>query len=217
MGTNRRTVECIVVYRPTAKGQQITFLRTFDKLEYLITIQNFLTSKPLHILLCSHVSLQSDRVKFFFAVWCIVFIYHSGSVSTEKTFFCGPTSSVINSSLLLIFLTILWQWFVDNDPTAPGDLVLYRTIDPNQSDYVRLNGTLVVFQDQDSNGKNGPEKILKVHAALLWGVISMLRWREFDMKLSRSFSLWKCSHFFFSDWPFGRANCRYLTSILSHC
>ena len=125
-----------------------------------------------------------------------MFIYHIGSVPSKKSFLCGPTSGVINLSLLLIFLTILWQWFVDNDPNAPGDLVLYRTIDPNQSDYVRLNGTLVVFQDQDSNGKNRHENILKVHAAILWCDTSILCWSEFDMKLSRSFSLWKCSHFF---------------------
>ena len=161
-------------------------------------------------------------MKFFFAVWCIVFIYHIGSVPTEKSFLCGPTRSVINSSLLLIFLTILWQWFVDNDPNAPGDLVLYRTIDPNQSDYVRLNGTLVVFQDQDSNGKNGPDwkfiyfrywKFMQLYCEVVLqfcvGVNLIWNWAE----------VLACEnvHTFFTDWPFGRANCRYLTSLLSHC
>ena len=53
---------------------------------------------------------------------------------------------------LIVNKTILLQWFVDNDTDSPGDLVLFRTVSRSRNERTRYGSTLVVFQDQDSQG-----------------------------------------------------------------
>ena len=46
-----------------------------------------------------------------------------------------------------------FQWFVDNDPGSPGDLVLYRTREMSRNAGIKAGGTLVVLNEQDVPGE----------------------------------------------------------------
>ena len=45
------------------------------------------------------------------------------------------------------------QWFVDNDPTKPGQLVLFRTVPKNKVTTIKAGGSIMALQEQDTIGK----------------------------------------------------------------
>lgn len=48
----------------------------------------------------------------------------------------------------------LFQWFVDNNGGQPGQIVLFRTVDPNRVDTIEAGGILIALQEQDTLGKS---------------------------------------------------------------